>query len=151
MNLASEMISPEMKKLAEAIQANGEAIRTFREQYIPALRSTQSASNERASSAASGSSSTANSCPAEHAQLIRGIMDNMDQIRTLASGAERRIALPVATDSDIDFNVRNCSVLGDLNELPQGRILTALRSQTEEVDLLVRSVEDSENLLRNCS
>lgn len=145
------MINSEMQKLAESIRANGEAIKVFREQYIPALRSTHSNTGEQAVQSTSSSETRVTSSPAEHAQLIQGIMDNMDQIQTLASASEKRVALPVSTDCEIDFNVRNYSILEDLNELPQSRIFNALRSQTEEVDALVRSAEDAEKLLRNCS
>lgn len=149
------MISSEMEKLAKSIHANGEAIKVFREQYIPALRSIRSSSTTEASAAASSSSSSSpsaatTSSPAEHVQLIQGVMDNMEQIRTLASASAKRVALPLESDCELDFSVRNCAILGDLNELPQSRIVNAVRSQIEHVDSLVQSAEEAEKLLRNC-
>lgn len=78
-------------------------------------------------------------------------MENMDQIQSLASASEKRIALPLGADSEIDLSVRNCLLLGDLNEVPQTRILNALKSRTEEVDSLVHNAKVSEKILSNCT
>ena len=145
------MISAEMKKLADAIRENGEAIRVFREQYIPALRSTHPAASGQPRDATPSSGTGIVSSPADHAQLIQGIMDNMDTIQTLASASGNRTALPVSGDCDIDFDVRKCSILEDLNELPQTRFLSAVRSQSESVDSLVRNTSEAEKTLRMCS
>ncbi|OQR74648.1 hypothetical protein BIW11_08924 [Tropilaelaps mercedesae] len=138
-----KMASPAMKELAESIVSTGEAIKQFQEQYLAAVRAETSSDIEKAPS---GSTTNSAPSPARHAELIQGIMDNMEQIKHLAGAASTRHALPVRPEAMGDLGVRGAPLLLALSDISQARIVAAARAKLAEADGLIRDVEHVEKL-----